>query len=211
MIDERPTIFVIDDDLSARRGLSRLIMAGGMRVEAFESARDFLDQADDEIHGCIVLDVKMPGLSGLDLQVELIKKNIALPIIFVSGHSEIPDAAVAMKRGAIDFLTKPVESEHLFKAIAESLERDLENRNALAEKTKIQKRLTTLTPREYTVLEFVITGMLNKQIAFELDITEDTVKVHRGRVMKKMGAASLADLVRLADLVDVKTSEAKDL
>lgn len=211
MIDERPTIFVIDDDLSARRGLSRLIMAGGMRVEAFESARDFLDQADDEIHGCIVLDVKMPGLSGLDLQVELIKKNIALPIIFVSGHSDIPDAAVAMKRGAIDFLTKPVESEHLFKAIAESLERDLENRNALAEKTKIQKRLTTLTPREYTVLEFVITGMLNKQIAFELDITEDTVKVHRGRVMKKMGAASLADLVRLADLVDVKTSEAKDL
>ena len=210
MIDESPTIFVIDDDPSARRGLSRLIMAGGMRVEPFESARDFLDQADNEIHGCIVLDVKMPGLSGLDLQAELIKKNIALPIIFISGHSEIQDAAVAMKKGAIDFLTKPIDGEHLFKAITESLEKNRENREGLTKRDKIQKRLDSLTPREYTVLKYVISGMLNKQIAFELDITEDTVKVHRGRVMKKMSAASLAELVRLAESVNVKPADVED-
>jgi len=210
MIDERPTIFVIDDDPSARRGLSRLIMAAGMQVQAFESARDFLDQAVDEIHGCIVLDVKMPGLSGLELQKELLNKNIALPIVFVSGHSEIPDTALAMRRGAIDFLTKPVDRDHLLKAIAESLKKDVENRDALTERVKIQKRVDSLTPREYTILEFVISGMLNKQIAYELDITEDTVKVHRGRVMKKMGAASLADLVRLAESVNVKPFKTKE-
>ena len=210
MIDEKPTIFVVDDDPSARRGLSRLIQAAGMRVQSYGSAQDFLDQADDNSHGCIVLDVKMPGLSGLDLQAALQQKNIALPIIFISGHSDIPDAAVAMKRGAIDFLTKPVDRDHLFKAIAESLEKDQENRKMLAEQARIREKLAAITPREYTILEFVITGMLNKQIAYALNISEDTVKVHRGRVMKKMGAGSLAELVRIADLVNVRPADVGD-
>ena len=210
MIDEKPTIFIVDDDSSARRGLSRIIIARGMKVEAFGSAQEFLEQADDGIHGCLLLDVKMPGLSGLDLQAELKKKDIALPIIFISGHSEIPDAAVAMKRGAVDFLTKPVDSEHLFKAITESLDLDKENRKVLSRQATVKTKLASLTAREYTVLEFVISGLLNKQIAFELDITEDTVKVHRGRVMRKMGADSLAELVRLAELVGVKPAHVGD-
>lgn len=210
MTDEKPTVFIIDDDPSVRRGLSRLIGATGTNVKAYESGRDFLNQAHYDRHGCIVLDVKMPGLSGLDLQAELMKTNSALPIIFVSAHSEIPDAALAMKRGAVDFLTKPVDRDLLLKAITNSLEKDRENRKMLSEREKVQKRLDALTPREYTVLEFVISGLLNKQIAYELNITEDTVKVHRGRVMKKMAASSLADLVRLAELVDVKPVEVED-
>jgi FixJ family two-component response regulator len=207
MNDQNPTIFIVDDDPSARRGLSRLIRVFGMRVKEFDSARDFLDQAHEDRPGCIVLDVKMPGLSGLDLQEELMKIKITLPIVFLSGHSDVPEAATAMKRGAVDFLTKPVDRDHLFKAIAEALKRDHENRKVMSGQAMIQKRLSTLTPREYTVLEYVITGMLNKQIAFELGITEDTVKVHRGRVMKKMEAESLAGLVRLAESVNVKPAE----
>lgn len=210
MIDEKPTVFIVDDDPSACRGLSRLIQAAGMSVQSYSSAQDFLGQADDNSHGCIVLDVKMPGLSGLDLQTELQRKNIALPIVFVSGHSEISDTAVAMKRGAIDFLTKPVDRDHLLKAVAEALEKDQENRKVLTERARIHEKLSALTPREYTILEFVITGMLNKQIAYALDISEDTVKVHRGRVMKKMSAGSLAELVRFADQAGIKPAEVDD-
>jgi FixJ family two-component response regulator len=210
MIDEKPTIFIIDDDPSARRGLSHLVQAAEMRVQAFESGRDFLNQVRDDIHGCILLDVKMPGLSGLDLQDELMKRNSVLPIVFVSGHSDIPDAALAMKRGAVDFLTKPVDGDQLFKAITESLKKNRENRKVRTRKAEVQKRLDTLSPREYTILEFVISGMLNKQIAYELGITEDTVKVHRGRVIKKMRADSLAELIRLAEVVGVKPAEVND-
>lgn len=211
MIDEKPTIFIIDDDPSARRGLSRLIQAAGMRVRAYDSGRDFLNQVHDDINGCIVLDVKMPGLSGLDLQTELMKTNSVLPIIFVSGHSDVPDAALAMKRGAVDFLTKPVDGDHLLKVIAESLEKDRENRKAFAAQAQVRIRFAALSPREYEVMTFVIAGMLNKQIAYELGITEDTVKVHRGRVMKKMRADSLAELVRFAELVSIKPAESNDL
>jgi FixJ family two-component response regulator len=210
MAEESPTVFIIDDDLSARRGLSRLIQAAGMSVRAYESARDFLDQAHYDGHGCIVLDVKMPGLSGLDLQAELKKAESALPIIFVSGHSDVPIAALAMKKGAVDFLTKPVDRDHLLKTIAESLEKDRENRKAIAVQAQVRNRFATLSPREYEVMTFVIAGMLNKQIAYELGITEDTVKAHRGRVMKKMRANSIAELVRLAELVSIKPAEGDD-
>lgn len=211
MNDEQPTVYIIDDDPSARRGLSRLIQAAGMRVRTHDSARDFLDRSDYDGHGCIVLDVKMPGLSGLDLQQELIKVNCTLPIVFVSGHSEVPEATAAMKKGAVDFLTKPVDRDHLLKSIAEALERGRTNRRRLADQARIRSRLDTLTPREGTILEFVISGMLNKQIAHALGISEDTVKVHRGRVMKKMRADSLADLVRMAELVAVKPADTADL
>jgi FixJ family two-component response regulator len=210
MAEESPTVFIIDDDPSARRGLSRLIQAAGMSVMAYESARDFLDQAHYDGHGCIVLDVKMPGLSGLDLQAELKKAESALPIIFVSGHSDVPIAALAMKKGAVDFLTKPVDRDHLLKTIAESLEKDRENRKAIAVQAQVRNRFATLSPREYEVMTFVIAGMLNKQIAYELGITEDTVKAHRGRVMKKMRANSIAELVRLAELVSIKPAEGDD-
>ena len=211
MTDESPTVFIIDDDPSARRGLSRLIQAAGMSVMTYESARDFLDQARHDGHGCIVLDVKMPGLSGLDLQAQMIKAGNSLPIIFVSGHSDVPIAAVAMKKGAVDFLTKPVDRDHVLKAIAESLEKDRGNRKAFAAQAQVRIRFAALSPREYEVMTFVIAGMLNKQIAYELGITEDTVKVHRGRVMKKMRADSLAELVRLAELVAIKPAESNDL
>ena len=210
MAEESPMVFIIDDDPSARRGLSRLIQAAGMSVRAYESARDFLDQAHYDGHGCIVLDVKMPGLSGLDLQAELKKAENALPIIFVSGHSDVPIAAVAMKKGAVDFLTKPVDRDHLLKAIAESLEKDRENRKAFAVQAQVRSRFATLSPREYEVMTFVIAGILNKQIAYKLGITEDTVKVHRGRVMKRIRANSIAELVHLAELVSIKPAEGDD-
>lgn len=210
MSDERQTVFIIDDDPSARRGLSNLIEAAGINVETYGSGRDFLNQLQSDKPGCIVLDVKMPGLSGLDLQKELMMAKREMPIIFVSGFSEIPDAALAMKRGAVDFLTKPVDRDQLLKAVSESLKRDHENRMVLTEKKIIQKRLDSLTKREYSILEHVISGMLNKQIAYELGITETTVKIHRGRVMKKMCATSLAELIRFAELASVQPAEIKD-
>lgn len=211
MTSERPTVFIIDDDPSARRGMSRLIQAAGMSVEAYGSAIDFLKREHHDGVGCIVLDVKMPGLDGPQLQAELAKADYTLPIIFVSGHSDVPIAAAAMKRGAVDFLTKPVDGDHLLKAIEDSLQRDRENRKAFSDQEKIRKRLNTLSPREYEVMTFVIAGMLNKQIAYALSITEDTVKVHRRRIMRKMGAGSLAELVRLAESVNVKPAEVDDV
>jgi len=208
MTEERTTIFIIDDDPSARRGLSRLVRAAGMSVESYGSALEFLKRKHYDGYGCILLDVKMPGLDGLELQEELAKADYSLPIIFISGHADVPEAARAMKKGAVDFLTKPVDRDHLFKAINESLARDRENRRAHSDKAEVRERLSTLSPREYEVMTFVIAGMLNKQIAYELEIAEDTVKIHRGRMMRKMKADSVAELVRNAEIAGVKPAEA---
>ena len=204
MTDERTTVFIIDDDPSARRGLSRLVRAAGMRVEAYDSAQEFLERKHYDGYGCILLDIKMPGMNGLELQEELVKADYSMPIIFVSGHADVPMTARAMKKGAVDFLTKPVNGDQLLKVINVSLARDRENRKAFLDKAKICKRLATLTPREYEVMKFVIAGMLNKQIAYELEIAEDTVKIHRGRMMRKMKVESVAELVRITEIAEIK-------
>jgi len=210
MTDERTTVFIIDDDPSARRGLSRMVRAAGMTVEEYGSALEFLERKHYDGYGCIILDVKMPGMNGLELQEELVKADYSMPIIFISGHGDVPMTARAMKKGAVDFLTKPVDRDHLLKVINESLARDRESLKAFSNKTKVRKRLATLSPREYEVMTFVIAGMLNKQIAYELGIVEDTVKIHRGRMMKKMNAASVPELVRLADIAGIEPAEPKN-
>ncbi len=207
MTEETPTVFIIDDDPSARKGLSRLVRAAGMSVEVYGSALEFLERRHYDGHGCILLDVKMPGLDGLALQEELAKADYSLPIIFISGHADVPEATRAMKKGAVDFLTKPVDRDHLLESISESLARDRENRKTHSDKAEVRERLGTLSPREYEVMTFVVTGMLNKQIAYELEIAEETVKIHRGRMMRKMKADSVAELVRLTEIAGVKPAE----
>ena len=207
MTDEKTTVFIIDDDPSARRGLSRLVRVAGMHVETYASAQEFIERPHYDGCGCILLDVQMPGMDGLELQEQLVKAEYSLPIIFVSAHADVPDAAAAMKKGAVDFLTKPVDRDHLLKAIAESLEKDRENRKTLDNLTRVRKKLAALSQREYEVMTYVIAGLLNKQIAYELGITEDTVKVHRGRVMKKMNAESIAELVRQTEMAGIKPAQ----
>jgi len=205
--DQTPTVFLIDDDLSVRRGLSRLIRLSGFKVETFASAADFLESSDNSGPGCIILDVKMPGLSGLDLQAEMTRKAYAMPIIFISGHSDVPIAAEAMKEGAVDFLIKPVDRDHLLKAIQTALDNDRAGRQAHAKLQQTRAKLDKLTPREFEVTRFVVAGLLNKQIAYELGITEDTVKIHRGRMMSKMSVVSVADLVRLTQKAGIEPAD----
>jgi RNA polymerase sigma factor (sigma-70 family) len=195
------TVFLVDDDASVRRALTRLVKSAGYEVQAFASARDFLEHwtAGGDGPACLVLDVRMPGLSGLDLQQELEAANALLPIIFITGHGDIPMSVKAMKHGAVDFLPKPVKDKVLLGAIEQALERAERERSAHNELDDIRRRLETLTPRELEVLRLVITGMLNKQIAHRLGTVEKTIKVHRARVMEKMQVRSLAELVRLAE------------
>ena len=207
MNNQTPTVFLIDDDPSVRRGLSRLIRVAGFNVQAFASAGDFLASPHDEGPGCIVLDVKMPGLSGMDLQAEMNKAEYGMPIIFISGHGDVPMTAQAMKEGALDFLTKPVDREHLLNAIRTALDKDRASREEHAELEQIRARLDKLTPRESEVMRFVVAGLLNKQIAYELGITEDTVKIDRGRMMSKMDVVSVADLVRLTQKAGVEPAD----
>lgn len=197
------TVFIIDDDSSVRKGLTRLIRAAGLNVESFVSAREFLDSEYLKRPGCIVLDVQMPEMTGPELQNELNKTEYCMPIIFLSGHGDVPTTAQAMKKGAVDFLTKPVDGNDLIKAIHISLEKDIMNRNINTERAIINEKMNTLTPRELEVMTYVITGILNKQIAGEMTISEETVKIHRGRVMKKLGIVSLAELVRLCKTVGI--------
>jgi len=197
MTQYAPSVFIVDDDTSVLKGLSRLVRSARLNPITFSSPQEFLDWYAPHISGCLVLDVAMPGLDGLQLQQALTAKDIEIPIIFLTGHGDIPMGVRAIKRGAIDFLTKPVNGDDLLEAIRVAIERDRANRRVRAELEDIQQRLATLTPREREVLEHVVTGQLNKQIARDLGTVEQTIKVHRGRVMEKMKVQSVAELVQL--------------
>jgi len=199
MITAKATVFVVDDDASVRKALARSIQTANLNVKVFASAREFLDQGPPDGPGCLVLDVRMPGLSGLELQAELNSRNIRIPIIFITGHGDIPMSVKAMKGGATNFLTKPFEIAKLLEAIREALKQDKGLHASRLENAEAQRRIQTLTPRERQVLGFVVEGRLNKQIAVELGASERTIKVHRGRVMYKMEVKSVADLVRIVE------------
>jgi FixJ family two-component response regulator len=203
------TVFVIDDDASIRKSLSRLLRSVGYTTETFASAEEFLGRDHFSGIGCLLLDVQMPGLSGMDLQEELSKADYHMPIIFITGHGDIPMSVQAMKKGAVDFLAKPFDDEQLLQAVRTAIGKDREARALHAEVREVRRRIELLTPREKEMLRYVITGMLNKQIALKLGIAEKTVKVHRGRIMEKLHANSVADLVRLAEKAGIKPTENK--
>jgi FixJ family two-component response regulator len=208
MPEAKPTVFVVDDDEAVRESLVSLIRSAGLSVEAFASAQQFLDfsQSDDSIGQttlnaprCLVLDLRMPGMNGIDLQQRMAEINFELPIIFITGHGDVPTSVRAMKAGAVEFLTKPFDDQDLLAAIGEALERDRIARRRQEETAELRARYGSLTTREREVMGLVISGLLNKQIAAELGISDVTVKIHRGQVMKKMRAKSLADLVRMSE------------
>ena len=192
------TVFVVDDDPAVLKALSRLLRSHRLQVQTFQSAKSFLEQHDVSSPGCLVLDIAMPDVSGLELQKMLKSTNSLRPIVFLTGHSDVPNAIRAMRDGAINFLIKPVNSRILLEAVNEALEKDRVERSIRAEVMSVQNRVATLTPREREVMSYVVTGLLNKQIAVELGTVEKTIKVHRSRVMHKMGVRSLAELVRIA-------------
>jgi FixJ family two-component response regulator len=211
MAESIPTVFVVDDDPSIRESLSLLLSSAGYSVNTFASAKEFLE-SEHSTSGpaCLVLDVKMPGISGLDLQKELTSRNYAIPVIFITGHGDIPMSVQAMKKGAVDFLSKPFDDGQLLDAVKVALLKDSQARADLNEQKHIMQRLDSLTTRENEILTYLITGMLNKQIAYELKISERTVKAHRKQVFDKMGVNSMAELVRQTEKVGVKPAESSD-
>jgi FixJ family two-component response regulator len=192
------TVFIVDDDASVRRALARLFASVGLSTETFEGARDFLARRPAKLRGCLLLDIKMPGMNGLDLQNWLLEHNIELPIIFVTAHADVPIAVRAMKGGAVEVFTKPFDESALLDAVSRALAQDEERSRAHRELEMLRERYDSLTSRERTVMGMVVTGTLNKQIASELGTSLKTIKAHRARVMEKMGAESLATLVRAA-------------
>jgi FixJ family two-component response regulator len=197
-------VYVIDDDESVRRGLTRLLRSAGLNAEAFGTAQAFLDRDLPDRTACLVLDVRLPGLSGLDLQEALARAERIVPIIFITGHGSVPMSVQAMKGGAVDFLQKPFDEDELLGAVDRALARCRQARSEHAERTAVQRRFDTLTPRERQVLTLVVAGLLNKQIAANLGAAEKTIKIHRGRVMRKMEATSVADLVRLSQRIGIE-------
>jgi FixJ family two-component response regulator len=202
-----PIVFVVDDDASVRRALTNLFQSVGLTVEVFGSAPELLQGKLPDVASCLVLDIRLPGLSGLDFQSELTKANINIPIIFMTGHGDIPMSVRAMKGGAVDFLTKPFRDQDILDAVATAIERDRNRRESDKVLTQLQGRFDILTPREREVLALVSSGLMNKQVAAELGLAEITVKLHRGHIMRKMGAKSLADLVRMAETLGIRRTK----
>jgi len=200
-------VFVVDDDASLREAIKSLLRSVGLEVEVFGTAADFLKHKFPDVPACLVLDIRLPGVSGLDFQAELAKANIHIPIVFITGHGDIPMTVRAMKAGAVEFLTKPFRDQDLLDSVQIALDRDRARRAQDKAVHEVRVHFDALTPREQQVIAFVTAGLMNKQIAAELGVSEITVKVHRGSVMKKMGARSLADLVRMADALGIKRAK----
>lgn len=209
MTEPPPTVFVVDDDASVRKGLVRLLKSAGYRPEGCVSAEEFLDRWErDPAPGCVLLDIQMPGLDGLQLQQKLQSAAHGIPVIFITGHGDIPSSVAAMKAGAVDFFPKPINGDDLLKAVREAIQRDRIERADRAEGAAVARRFETLTPREREVMALVIQGLLNKQIASVLGASEKTVKIHRGRVMEKMKVRSVADLVRASEKISLPSGSA---
>jgi FixJ family two-component response regulator len=203
MVEKPPIVFVIDDDPSMRLALEDLVRSVGLEVRAFAAPQEFLQSKPSDTPGCLVLDIRLPGMSGLTFQKELANGGLALPVIFITGHGDIPMSVRAMKAGAVEFLTKPFHDQDLLDAIHAAIERDRKRRREAVHLAELRERFATLTERERQIMTRVVIGRANKQIAAELDLSEMTVKVHRGQVMRKMQAGSLPELVRIADHLGV--------
>jgi FixJ family two-component response regulator len=199
-------VFVIDDNASMREAISRLLNAVGLTVQTFASAREFLNGKLPDVPGCVVLDVRLPGLSGLDLQREMVERGIHIPVVFITGHGDIPMSVQAMKAGAVEFLTKPFRDQDLLDAVRSGIQLDRQGRKERAELAELRDGLRQLTPREREVMSLVVAGLLNKQIALRLGTSEKTIKIHRSHVMQKMRADSLADLVRMSQKLGIETT-----
>ena len=206
---DQPIVFVVDDDASMRQALARLLQSVQLRVEVFASPQEFLQSERPNVPSCLVLDVRLPGLSGLDFQAELARADVRIPIVFITGHGDIPMSVRAMKAGAVDFLAKPFRDQDLLDAVTTAIQRDQKRREHENAMTDLRAHFSSLTPREREIMALVASGLMSKQIAAEVGLSEITVKVHRSHLMKKMGARSVADLVRMAEALGVTPAKSQ--